>query len=186
MAIQEILSKTRQKMEKALEVFMQELRSIRTGRASPALIENVKVECYGAPTPLKQIATISVPEPRMLFIRPFDPSTIEAIQKALLKQDIGSTPEIQGNILRLAIPPLSQDQRTKMVALASKLAEGARTSLRNIRRDANKEIEDQEKQKLISEDEKFRSKNEVQKLIDKYEEKITQLLEKKRSEIMQG
>jgi ribosome recycling factor len=184
MVVDEIIKDAKQKMEKAIEVLSSELRGLRTGIASPGLVEGVKVECYGTPTPLKQVASISTPEPRLILIKPFDPTIVSAIEKALLKYDIGATPQVEGKIIRLPIPPLSEEGRKKMTNIARERAEVARTAIRNIRRDANKEIDDKEKQKLISEDDKFRAKNETQKSTDEYDRKIKEILEKKQGEIM--
>src|SRR3972149_1082786 len=181
----DIILEAEDKMEKSLEAMLNEFKGIRTGRASPGLVENVKVEYYGAPTSLKQIASISIPDPRLIMIKPFDPSSTSDIEKALQKSDIGINPQNDGKIIRLAIPPLSEERRKKMSQLVKDSGEEAKVSIRNIRRDANKQVDDEEKEKVISEDEKFKTKEEVQKLTERYEGKVSELVEKKTKEVME-
>lgn len=185
MPVDDILLDAQDKMEKAVEVFLGELKGIRTGRATPGLVENVRVEYYGSPTPLKQIAGISAPDPRMLIIKPFDPSSLPGIEKAILKSDLGLNPTSDGKMLRLAVPPLSEERRKQLGKQAKETGEKAKVTIRNVRRDAIKTSEDEEKGGVISEDEKFRVKEEIQKLTEEHEKKIADVLEKKNKEIME-
>jgi ribosome recycling factor len=180
-----IVAEAEQKMRKAVEVMQNEFRVVRTGRASPALVENVKVEYYGTPTPLKQLAAISAPEANLLIIKPYDPSALAAMEKAVLKADLGLNPQNDGKVLRIAVPALSEERRKQMVGLVRDIAEKARIAVRNVRRDANKAAEDAEREKKISEDDKFRIRDEIQKFTDQYEAQIRDLMEKKSREIME-
>ena len=183
--IDEVKHDAENKMKKSLEALKRELMTIRTGRASPALIEPLKVDYYGAPTPLQQIATIAAPEPRLLTIKPFDPSSIGAIEKAILKSDLGLTPNNDGKMIRLAIPALNEERRRDLTKVVHKHAEEAHVALRNIRRDSLKDLEEMEKEKMISEDQHFRGKEELQKLTDKYIGEVDVVAKKKESEIME-
>jgi ribosome recycling factor len=174
------------KMGKALEVLSNELKAVRTGRASPALIENVKVDYYGAPTPLKSLANIAAPEPQLLVVKPFDPGSLAEIVKAIQKADIGLNPQNDGKVLRVAVPPLSGERRKQLAQQVKEAGEAQRVAVRNVRRDANKRIDDEEKAKKISEDEKFRLKDEIQKMTEKHEKQIDELLAKKSKEILEG
>lgn len=185
MPYEDIILDAEDKMDKAIEFMMSELKGVRTGRASPALVENIKVDYYGAPTPLKQIASISIPDPRLIMIKPFDPSSLSSIDKAIMKSGIGLNPQSDGKIIRLPIPPLSEETRKKMTELVKDFGEKAKISIRGIRRDANKQADDEEKEKVISEDKKFRIKDEIQKLTEQYEDKIKELIEKKTKEVME-
>jgi ribosome recycling factor len=180
-----IYNETEQKMAKSIEVLLNEIRGIRTGRASPALVENIRVEYYGSPTPLKQIATISVPEPRTIIIKPYDPSSLGAIEKAILISDTGVNPNNDGKLIRLNLPPLSEERRKQLSKLAKNIAEKSKVSVRNIRRDSIRLVEDEEKKKNISEDTKFKLKEDLQKLTEKYEKQIDEYLNKKTAEIME-
>ncbi len=184
MAIDDILLDAEERMDKAVEVFQNELKGVRTGTANPGLVENIKVEYYGSQTPLSHMATIAVPEPRMLVIRPYDPSSLEAIEKAIQKSDVGLNPENDGRVIRLKVPELSQERREQMVEYVKECAEEARISIRNIRRDANKELEQAEKESTISEDACHAAKEEVQELTDEHEEEVDELLDEKSDEIM--
>lgn len=181
-----LLTDVEKKMNKAIEVMTGELKGVRTGRASPALVENVKVDYYGAPTPLRSLANIAAPEPQLLVVKPFDPSSLGEIEKSIQKADIGLNPQNDGKVLRIAIPPLSEERRTQIATLVKEVAENQKGVIRNIRRDANKKIDGEEKEKKISEDEKFRLREEAQKLTDKFESKIGELLEKKTKEVMES
>src|SRR5262249_24225447 len=143
----EILFDGEERMEKAVDVFRDELRGLRTGRATPALVDSLRVEYYGSPTPLKQLAQISTPDPQQIVIKPFDPGCLKDIEKALRSSDLGLAPKNDGNINRLTVPPMSGEQRQKMVARIKKLAEETKVAIRNIRRDANKHFETAEKDK---------------------------------------
>lgn len=181
----EILLDAEDRMEKAIEHLHDALRGIRTGRASPGLVEGIRVDYYGSPTPLKQIANIGIPEPRMIMIKPFDPSSLKDIEKAILKSDLGIAPASDGKILRLNVPPLSQDRRKQLVALVKERAEECRVSMRNVRRDANKSADAAEKEGNLSEDDLKRLRDEIQDLIKRFETKVDEELERKTAEIME-
>lgn len=170
-------------MEKSVSLLAQELSKLRTGRASPALLEGVKVEYYGSLLPLNQVATISIPEPRLMIIQPWDKTALPAIEKALYKSPIGLTPNNDGNVIRLSIPPLTTERRDELVKLVLRLGEDTRVAIRNVRREANSEIKREEKDKKISEDEAFNSQEEVQKITDEYIKKVDDILKKKEKEI---
>ena len=180
------VTEAQQRMTKAIEVMNNELKTVRTGRASPALIENVKADYYGAPTQLKSLATISVPEPQLLVVKPFDPASLGELQKAIQKADIGLNPQNDGKVLRVTVPPLSEERRRLMVGQVKETAENQKVAVRNIRRDANKKLDDEEKAKKLSEDLCKRHKDEVQKLTSKFEKQIEDVLEKKTKEVMEG
>lgn len=184
MAIDEVTLDAEERMEKAVSKLKSDLTGIRTGRATPGLVDSLRVDVYGSPTPLKQIASISAPEPQQLLIRPFDPSTIKDIEKGIIASDLGLAPQNDGKVVRLNIPPLSGDVRKKMVARTKELAEEAKVSIRNIRRDANKAIEQAEKSKEISEDDRDRLKDEVQELTKKYETEVETAAKAKEAEVM--
>lgn len=183
--IDDVKNDAENKMKKTLDTLKRELMTIRTGRASPALIEPLRVDYYGTATPLQQIATIAAPEARLLTIKPFDPSTLPAIEKAILKSDLGLTPMNDGKIIRLAIPALTEERRRELSKVVHKHAEEARVALRNIRRDSLKDLEDMEKEKLISEDQHFKGKEMLQELIDKYTTKVDEVAKGKEAEIME-
>lgn len=185
MSYEEILLETEEKMEKATAIFSDELKGIRTGRATPGLVENIRVDYYGSPTPLKQISSISVPEARMLVVKPFDVSCIKDIEKAILKSDLGMTPNSDGKILRLKVPALSEERRKQIVSQIKDLAEKAKVSIRNVRRDGNRQADQLEKSSEISEDDCKKLKDEVQNLTKKYEEKVNDLFEKKQKDILE-
>lgn len=180
----EIMLETEEKMESALDFLSNEFKKLRTGRASPALVENIKVEYYGAPTPLRQIANIVIPDPRSLLIKPFDPSSLKEIEKAIQRSDIGLNPVNDGKFVRLNIPPLTEERRKQLASTAKEFAENARVSVRNARRDGNKHVDEIEKNGEISEDEAKRLKKDIQELTDDYVQKVDALLEKKIQEIM--
>lgn len=186
MPYREICQTSEHKMKKAIEVFVNNLKGIRSGRASPALVEDIKIDYYGSPTPLKQLAVISIPEPRLIILKPFDPSTLSNIEKSVLKSDIGINPINDGKLIRLVVPPLSEERRKQMTKLVKERAEEARVAIRNVRREANRQAEDEEKKKTMSEDEKFRLKEEVNKTVDTYEKEISEIIDKKNKEIMEG
>jgi ribosome recycling factor len=185
MTTDEILFDVEERMEKAISVLRDELRGVRTGRASPALVDTLRVEYYGSPTPLRQLAAISTPDAQQILIRPFDPGSIKEIERAIQSSNLGLTPSSDGKIIRLTIPAMSGEQRQKMVAHVKKLAEKAKVSIRNIRQDGNKAFDQAEKAKDMSEDERDAGKEEVQKLTDKYVEQAQGLADKKSAEIME-
>jgi ribosome recycling factor len=184
MTREEICKDTEKKMEKALEVFHGELKGLRTGRASPALVEHLKVECYGSMVPLKQVAAIAAPEPQTLTIKPYDPTILKEIEKAVLQSDLGLNPQSDGKLIRIAIPPLSEERRKKLAQQAKDLAEQTKVSIRNIRRDANKHIDKEEEASVLTEDDAKRARDDVQKLTRNYEKKADEITAKKTEEIM--
>jgi ribosome recycling factor len=185
MTSDEILLDAEERIEKAVNVFRDELRGLRTGRATPALVDSLRVEYYGSPTPLKQLAQISTPDPQQIVIRPFDQSALKEIEKAVRSSDLGMSPNNDGKLIRLQVPPMSGEQRQKLAMRIKKSAEDAKIACRNIRRDANKHFDQAEKSKEMTEDERDRGKDEVQKLLKQYEDKITEMADKKSKEIME-
>lgn len=185
MDLDEVLLDADERMEKALGYFQQELVGLRTGRASPGLVESLRVEYYGSPTPLKQLASIAVPEAQLLVIRPFDAGSLKDIEKAILASELGLTPNNDGKVIRLTVPSLSGDQRKRLAGRVRDLAEEARVAVRNIRRDANKQIESELKAKTITEDDRDRAKDEIQDLTKKFEQKVNDTADRKTREIME-
>ena len=185
MTSDEILFDCEERMEKAVKVFSDELRGLRTGRATPALVDSLRVEYYGSPTPLKQMAQISTPDPQSIVIRPFDPSVLKDVEKAIRSSDLGMSPNNDGKMIRLTVPPMSGEQRQKMVTRIKKSAEDAKVSCRNVRRDANKAFDAAEKAKELTEDDRDKGKEEVQSLLKRHEDKISELADKKAKEILE-
>jgi ribosome recycling factor len=183
--IKEALSEAESRMKASVRSFEEDSAAIRTGRASPALVEKLSVSYYGAPTPLIQLATISVPEPRLLAIRPFDPSTIREIERAILASDLGLTPSNDGKLIRLNIPMLTEERRHELVRMVRNRAEEARVATRNIRRDVQNDLREFEREKIISEDELKRGEDELQKLTDHYIEQINEICKRKEAEILE-
>jgi len=186
MSVNDVTSDTEERMEKALGVLKNNLAGIRTGRATPGLVDSVRVTVYGSQSPLKQLASVGAPEPNQLVIRPFDPSTIKDIEKAIVASELGLNPQNDGRIIRINIPPLSADVRKKLVTRIKELAEEARISIRSVRRDAHKAIETAEKEKLIGEDDCTKAKEEVQELTKKYEAAVGDLARSRESDVMEG
>ena len=184
MSVEDVLLDAEERMEKALGVLKNNLAGIRTGRATPGLLDSVKVTVYGSATPLKQLASVGAPEPQQLVIRPFDTSTIKDIEKAIVASELGLNPQNDGRIIRSNIPALSTDVRKKLVARIKELAEETRVSIRNVRRDANKAVETAEKEKLISEDDRDKAKEEVQELTKKYENSVGELAKNREADVM--
>ena len=185
MTTKEVLHHTEEKIKKALDSMAREFSEVRTGRASPHLVEGLHIDYYGAPTLLKQLASISVPDAHIIVIQPWDPSAIVEIEKAILKSNLGITPSNDGKIVRLSFPPLSKERREELVKVVHKMAEDGRVSLRTIRRDAKEALEKLEKDKLVSEDAKFRAIDELQKIIDKNIVRVDELLKNKEKEIIE-
>jgi ribosome recycling factor len=185
MTSDEILLDGEERMEKAVNVFRDELRGLRTGRATPALVDTLRVEYYGSPTPLKQMAQISTPDPQQILIRPFDQTALKDIEKAIRASDLGLSPNSDGKVIRLTVPAMSGEQRQKMVARIKKSAEEAKVAIRNVRRDSNKHFDQAEKAKEMTEDERDQGKEEVQNLLKKYEERVTDMADKKAKEVME-
>lgn len=173
------------RMTGAIQALEEDLAGIRTGRAHPALVEKVHIEYYGVPTPLIQLASISVPEPRSLLIRPFDASTLKAIERGILSSDLGLTPNNDGKAIRLNLPPLTEQRRRDLVKLVHNRVEEARVAARNVRRDSIKDLREFEEEKLISEDELKRAEEELQKITDRYIETINATGERKEKEILE-
>ncbi|MBU1726157.1 MAG: ribosome recycling factor [Candidatus Omnitrophica bacterium] len=186
MTAKEILHSTEDKFKKTLESLAREFSEIRTGRASPTLVEGMHVDYYGTPTLLKQLASISAPDAHLLVIQPWDITAIPEIEKAIMKSNLGINPSNDGKVIRLSLPPLSKERRQELAKVVHKMSEDeGRVSLRTIRRDAKEHIEKLEKDKIISEDDKFRGIEELQKLVDKYIAKIDELLKNKEKEILE-
>ena len=183
--IDEVLDELRQRMEKSMEALQDDLLGIRTGRASPALVERLPVEYYGTMTPLNQMASIAAPEPRLLVIRPWDPSALPDIERALLISDLGLTPMNDGKLIRLNIPRLTEERRRELVKLVARRVEEARVAVRNLRRDALQDLKEFEKEKMISKDDFFRGKDSVQDLTDEFIEKIDEMGKRKEAEVME-
>jgi ribosome recycling factor len=185
MSVQEILADTDTRMGKATEALKRELATIRTGRASPALLDKLRVDYYGVPTPISQMANIATPEARLLVIQPWDRSQMGPIEKAILKSDLGLTPTNDGNTIRLSIPPLTEERRHELVKLVRKRVENGRISLRNIRRDAQEAIRALERQKAISQDEMARARDQLQKLTDAFVEQANTIGQEKEAEVLE-
>ena len=181
----EILSELREKMTSTVEALKRDFKRIRTGRASAALLEGIKVDCYGTQMPLDQVASISVPESRLITIQPWDQSIIGNIEKGILKSELGLTPMNDGKIIRISIPPLTEERRKELAKLAKKMGEESKVSIRNHRREANEMFKDLNNEKEISEDEFHRSQNEVQKITDEFIKKMDEITGQKEKEIIE-
>ncbi len=180
----EILMDAEDRMQKAVDVFKDALQGLRTGRATPGLVDTVRVNYHGSPTPLKQLANISCPEPQQIVIRPFDQSIVTEIVKAIQSSDAGMAPNSDGRLIRINVPALSTERRRELTQRVGKFAEDARVSIRNIRRDANKHLDQAEKDKIISEDDLKSTKDEVQDLTKKYEGQVNDQAKQKEQEVM--
>lgn len=183
--IDDLLVSTRKHMDKTIDALTYDLHSFRAGRANPTLLDRLRVDYYGTPTPLTQMATVMAPEARLLTIKPWDPKSLSDIERAILKSDLGLTPSNDGKIIRLVIPQLTQDRRQELVRGVSKRLEEARVGIRNIRRDALEELKEYEKEKLISEDEMFVAKEKAQEITDQYIKDIEEIGKAKEAEIME-
>ncbi len=181
--VKEALADAEERMKGAIAAIEQNLATIRTGRASPALVERLMVEYYGTPTALQQLATISAPEPRLLTIKPFDPSSLKDIERSILASDLGLTPNNDGKLIRLNIPPLTEERRKELIKVVHHRLEEARVAVRNIRRAAHDDLREFEKEKIISEDDLTRGETDLQKLTDRYIEKIDEHGKRKEAEI---
>ncbi len=182
---EQIFQKFNEEMEKAISSLEKSFSRVRTGRASTSLLDGIKVDYYGTATPISQVATLSVPESRLIVVAPWDASVIGAIEKAIQKSDLGLTPTNDGKIIRLMIPQLTEERRKELVKLVKKMAEEGKIKLRNDRRDANESLKNIKKNSVISEDELFAAQEEVQKITDRYIEKIDKILSAKEKEIME-
>jgi ribosome recycling factor len=185
MTTKELLHQTEEKMKKSLESMSREFSEIRTGRANPSLVEGLHIDYYGTPTLLKQLASISAPDAHLIVIQPWDATAIVEIEKAIMKSNLGITPSNDGKLVRLSVPPLSKERRQEMAKVVHKMSEEGRVSLRTVRRDAKEALEKLEKDKFITEDDKFRGIDELQKLVDKYIARIDELLKNKEKEILE-
>jgi len=183
--IKDILKDAETRMQGAIHALSDDLASIRTGRASPALVERLPVEYYGTPTPLMQLASISVPEPRSLMIKPFDPTTMKSIERAIQASELGLNPNNDGKAIHLNLPPLTEERRRDLVKHVHSRLEEARVAVRNIRRDVHNDLRDYEKEKLISEDDLKRGEDELQKLTDRFIEEISKVGQSKEKEILE-
>ena len=181
----DILLDTEDRMEKAVNHLKTSLAGIRTGRANPGLVDTLRVEVYGSPTPIKQLASVGAPDPSQIVVRPYDPSTLKDIEKAIIASDLGFNPQNDGRLIRITIPPLSTEVRRKMVSRIKELTEEGRVSVRNVRRDGNKAADQAEKNKALSEDDRDSIKSEIQDLTKKYEDHISELSKTRENDVMQ-
>lgn len=184
MAADEILFDVEERMEKAIEILKKSLGGIRTGRANPGLVDSLRVDVYGSPTPIKQIASVGAPEPTQIVIRPYDAGTIKDIEKTIIASDLGLTPQNDGRVIRINIPALSGEVRKKMVSRIKELSEEGKISVRNIRRDGNKAADQEEKDKTISEDSRDDIKDQIQELTKKYEAQIIEMTKAREKEVL--
>jgi ribosome recycling factor len=183
--LNDVYVEAKTRMKGSVQALEEDLAAIRTGRASPALVEKLQVEYYGVPTPLIQLASIGVPEPRSLLIRPFDPTTLKAIEKGILASDLGLTPNNDGKAIRLNLPPLTEERRRDLVKIVRNRVEDARVSIRNVRRDSIKDLREFEHEKLISEDDLKRGEDELQKITDEFINDVNEMGERKEVEVME-
>jgi len=183
--VKDVLHDTTERMHKAAEALRDDLKKVRTGRASPALVEGLLVEYYGMPTPLQQLATINVPEPRLIAIKPFNPKDSSAIERAILKSDLGLNPSSDGQIIRLMIPLPTEERRRELVKMVDRRVEEARVAVRNIRRDAIEDLREFEKEKLISEDDLRHGRDEIQRFTDRHIELIDKIGRDKEAEVLE-
>jgi ribosome recycling factor len=184
MPVNQIITNSENKMKKAVEVLQDEFKGVRTGMASTGLVENIKVEYYGNPTPLKALAALSTPQPDMILVKPFDPGSIKDIEKAILASELGLTPMSDGKVIRLNVPPLSEERRKQLVHQVKGLGEQAKVSVRNIRRDEIKLLEKEENDKLITEDDLEKGKKQMDDLTKQHTDRIDQVVKHKSDEIM--
>ncbi len=184
MPTKQIVEGHKKAMEKTLEHLSSDLRGVRTGRASAGLVDNLSIDYYGTPTPLKQLATVAVPEPASIVIKPFDPGCLKDIEKAIKNSDLSLAPVADGKIIRLNIPPLSEERRKQLTGQVKQIGEKSKVSIRNIRRDANKHLEDEQKKKVISEDDRDKGKKDIDNLTREFTEKIDVIIKGKSDDIM--
>lgn len=185
MAVAQIISQAEDKMKKSVDVCVRDFSTVRTGRASTTLVEGLRVDYYGTPTPLKQLAGISTPEARLIVIQPWDISSIGEIEKAIQKSELGIPPSNDGKVIRLSVPPLTKERRAELVKVVHKLTEEGRVAIRAVRREANENIKQAEKSSSITEDENFKAQEDIQKLTDKYIKDLEALSKKKENDIME-
>jgi ribosome recycling factor len=185
MSVEEILLDTEERMEKALAKLKQDLAGIRTGRANPGLVDSLRVEVYGSPTPIKAIASVGAPEPTQIVIRPFDPGTLKDIEKAVQASGLGLNPQNDGRLIRISVPPLSTEVRRKLSARIRELTEETKIAVRNVRRDGNKTADQEQKDKVMTEDDRDQVKEDIQNLTKKFETLATDLAAAKEKEVME-
>ena len=183
MVVKAVLKEIEDNMKKAIEATKRELAELRSGRANPKMVEGIRVNYYGTPTLLKELATIGIPEARMIVISPYDPSSVKEIEKAILQSELGITPVGDSKVIRLIVPPLSEERREELVKIVKKTVEEGKVSIRTVRRDGKEKIKDLEKDKKISEDDRFKSEDQLQKITDKYIKEIDSILEEKEKEL---
>jgi len=183
--ITELYQDMEKKMEKTIESLGRDLATIRTGRASLAILDGITLEYYGSQSPLNQVATLSVPESRLIVIQPWDPTAIKDIEKAIMRSDLGLTPNNDGKVIRIPIPALTEERRVQLVKVVKRNGEEGKVAIRNIRRDAISEAKDFEKEKVISEDELHRAQDEIQKITDRFIQKVDELIDKKEKEVLE-
>ena len=186
MPVKQVMTDSENRMEKAIDVLHDELRGVRTGRASTGLVENIKIEYYGNPTPLKALAALSTPQSDMILVKPFDPGSIKDIDKGIMASGVGLTPMVDGKVIRLNVPPLTEERRQQLAQQVKGLGEQTKVSIRNIRRDEIKVLEKEEKDKLITEDDLGKGKKQLDDLTKQYTDKADQVVKHKSDEIMQG
>jgi ribosome recycling factor len=185
MAIEDLIQDATRRMDKSVEAAQGEFTTLRTGRASPALLDRVQIDYYGQKTPLKQLATINAPEPRLLTVQPFDPNSLSAIEKAIQESDLGLTPSNDGKVIRLPIPQLTEERRQELVKVVRGMAEDGRVAVRNVRRDVIHHLKELVDKGEVGKDEEHRAEDQVQKLTDAHTKKIDELLQRKEAEIME-
>lgn len=185
MPVNDLLADMKKRMNSTIDAFKTESARVRTGRASPSLVSNVKVDYYGASTPLNQLATLSVPEPQLIVVQPYDGSALGEIEKAIQRAELGLNPSNDGKVIRIPVPTLTEERRKEMVKMVKKMGEDHRVALRNIRRDANDGLKSEEKEKKITEDDMRKGQTEVQKITDQFVSQIDQLLAAKEKEILE-
>ena len=183
--IETIFDETREKMDKSLTALENELKRVRTGRASQSLLDGIRVDYYGTVTPLNQMASISVPESRLLMVQPWDVSVIQAVEKAILKSDLGLTPSNDGKLIRISIPPLTEERRKKLVKVVNKITEDYKVAIRNVRRDSNELLKGMKKDGDISEDDAFKAQDQVQSITDEYIKRVDGIYKEKEKEILE-
>lgn len=183
--LKEVLEQSNHKMQRAIEVLKVDLASVRAGRATPALLDKVMVDYYGTPTPVNQVASVNVPEPRMIVIQPWEKSILKDIERAIMKSDLGLNPNNDGSVIRLNLPQLTEERRKELVKTVHKKAEDSRVAVRNIRRDGNDTVKKMEKAKEITEDEAKKANDDIQKMTDKYIKEIDSVMENKEKEVME-
>ena len=183
--LEDIYEEMQQNMGKSVKALKNEFKKVRTGRATVSILDGIRADYYGTPTPLNQMATLAVPESRLITIQPWDVSVVKDIEKAILKSDLGLTPSSDGKIVRISIPPLTEERRKELVKVVNKMCEDFKIAVRNIRRDANEMVKDLKKEGDISEDDAFKAQDQVQKITDEYIQRIDEVTQQKEKEILE-